>query len=359
MIDERLRSACNVIDHLVNLDWKLRVTVITEFYKAARALYGEPLVLAGARRLIDPVTSGDVVVLATGNVVGPSYMPGGETDGPGGTAILARALRLGLGAIPVIVTDIPAGGQTETVMRAAGFVATTPENLQRSKQEFAEQRERRLMATTVFELPPEDEGSQKQARWIMDAFRPKAVIAVEKSSMNEKGHYHSSTGFNTSAVKGRADFLFRIAEQENILTIGIGDGGNEIGYGVIQDVVKRFKPYGDKCRCPCGGGIAAATGTDVLITADVSNWGAYGLAAALLLLLEKPELIHDDDLELRVLEATARAGLIHMGSEVAPSVDSFPRSTNRHIAALIRDIAVAYSVDRYASKRFLDLRGTA
>jgi hypothetical protein len=280
-------------------------------------------------------------------------MPEGETDGPAGAAILARALRLGLGAIPVIVVDIPAGDATETVMRAAGFVTTTPENLQRYKQRFAEARERNLMATAVFELPPEDQGSLEKAQSIIDAFEPKAVIAVEKASKNEEGHYHSSAGMNTSAVKGRADYLFQIAERQGILTIGIGDGGNEIGYGVIQDAVKRFKPYGDKCRCPCGGGIAAATGADVLITADVSNWGAYGLAAVLLLLLEKPALIHDDDLELEVLQATGRSGLIHMGSEVAPSVDSFPCSTNRNIAALIRDIAISYSVDRYNFQRFI------
>jgi hypothetical protein len=203
----------------------------------------------------------------------------------------------------------------------------------------------------VVELPPNDEGSQTLCRSLFTTFQPKAVIAIEKLSWNTKRHYHSSMGTDYSGLTGRADYLFELAEAEGRLRIGIGDGGNEIGFGAIEDVVRRFKPYGDMCRCPCQGGIAAATGADVLITAEVSNWGGYALAAVLLLLLGKAGLIHDEAMEVRLLETTARAGFIHMGSEVAPSVDTFSLATNVRVAGLIRDIA--QQVDRFNFQEFL------
>ena len=62
------------------------------------------------------------------------------------------------------------------------------------------------------------------------------------------------------------------ASRRRTVTIGIGDGGNEIGMGKIphETIVKNI-PNGDliHCRVP----------TDHLIVAGVSNWGAYALAA--------------------------------------------------------------------------------
>lgn len=54
--------------------------------------------------------------------------------------------------------------------------------------------------------------------------------------------------------------------------IAIGDGGNELGMGKVMDMVRE--------RIPNGELIAAVTVADYLITASVSNWGAYALCAA-------------------------------------------------------------------------------
>jgi hypothetical protein len=75
-----------------------------------------------------------------------------------------------------------------------------------------------------------------------------------------------------------AHLLFEAAARKNVITIGIGDGGNEIGMGKIPwDIIRRNIPGGDKvaCRVP----------TDHLIVAGISNWGAYGLAAGVMALL--------------------------------------------------------------------------
>ena len=60
-------------------------------------------------------------------------------------------------------------------------------------------------------------------------------------------------------------------------TIGIGDGGNEIGMGSIYRAVRAANiPNGDKSACvvPC----------DHLIVATISNWGAIGLIGSVAIL---------------------------------------------------------------------------
>ena len=59
---------------------------------------------------------------------------------------------------------------------------------------------------------------------------------------------------------------------EHPYTVGIGDGGNEIGMGNMRHVIPDIENLPDD---PC------VTTTTELITASVSNWGGYGLIAAL------------------------------------------------------------------------------
>ena len=67
------------------------------------------------------------------------------------------------------------------------------------------------------------------------------------------------------------------------MTIGIGDGGNEIGMGKVLDKVilhvKHGKDIGTTVTC------------DYLITTGVSNWGGCALAKAIFLCVTCP--VHD------------------------------------------------------------------
>jgi hypothetical protein len=64
-------------------------------------------------------------------------------------------------------------------------------------------------------------------------------------------------------------------------SLGIGDGGNEIGMGKIRwEIIRR--------NIPRGGLVACRVPVDHLIVCGVSNWGAYGLAAGVLLLRGQP-----------------------------------------------------------------------
>jgi hypothetical protein len=72
--------------------------------------------------------------------------------------------------------------------------------------------------------------------------------------------------------------LFEAARKRKppITTIGIGDGGNEIGMGSFmwEDVAQAIGGGA------LGGRIASRVATDFAIIAGVSNWGAYALALA-------------------------------------------------------------------------------
>ncbi len=74
--------------------------------------------------------------------------------------------------------------------------------------------------------------------------------------------------------------FFSAYKSGKISTIGIGDGGNEIGMGKVHKRVIDHIENGQQ--------IASAVTTDHLITAGVSNWGASALVAALYILNQCP-----------------------------------------------------------------------
>jgi hypothetical protein len=92
-------------------------------------------------------------------------------------------------------------------------------------------------------------------------------------------HYdrcHTMRGLDITRWMRPAHLLMEGAAQDapRVTTIGIGDGGNEIGMGRIPwDVIRR--------NVPAGGLVACRIPTDHLIVCGVSNWGAYGLAAGI------------------------------------------------------------------------------
>jgi hypothetical protein len=98
-------------------------------------------------------------------------------------------------------------------------------------------------------------------------------------------------------------------------TIGIGDGGNEIGMGKIpRDIIE--------ANIPLGRTIACRIATDWLIVAGTSNWGAYALAAGFRLLKGAPLAaeMFDRDHEYRIMESLVHAGPLVDGMTGTKSV---------------------------------------
>ena len=102
------------------------------------------------------------------------------------------------------------------------------------------------------------------------------MVCCERAGLSADGTYRNALGQDYSEGREKLDYIVELAQSENIPTIGIGDGGNEIGMGAIKEAVAAFVPHGNV--------LCAETATDVLIPAGVSNWGCYAVAAALAIL---------------------------------------------------------------------------
>lgn len=112
---------------------------------------------------------------------------------------------------------------------------------------------------------------------------PSFIVSVERPARSAKsGKFSTMKARDISPVTAPLDELFpRVGDRVAYLTIGIGDGGNEVGTGNVADLVRRDVPHGDE--------ICVARGCDILIMSGVSNWGALALAAALAISTRNPE----------------------------------------------------------------------
>lgn len=95
-------------------------------------------------------------------------------------------------------------------------------------------------------------------------------------------------------------------------------------------------------------GILSATRTDNIITATCSDWGCYGLMAALAYLKKDMEILHHEDMESEVMRVAARNGFIDMTGSLLPGIDGFSTRMNVSIVSLMRQ-CTAYAV-RYSHK---------
>ena len=132
------------------------------------------------------------------------------------------------------------------------------------------------------------------------------LIAIERVAPGSDGKPHREHGWDMTAETAPLDLLFEAPGwTAPWTTIGIGDGGNEIGMGSLPaEIVANDIPNGAL--------IAAKTKVDHLIVAGVSNWGAYGLLAAMAAV--RPEyrsglLEHfTAEMDFRFLEAAVLVG---------------------------------------------------
>ena len=320
-----------VIDRLITVQIYLSgggsafspVPITHLLYDAARKKTGGALTSLAARALLERLEPGDRVILASGFIVPPWMAP--ESDGPIGIMALARSLDLGFEVTPVVVTESPI---LDRMIPLAGAVGLEP-----IRWPLGRGVPRKVI---LEDFPIGEEHAEKRAKELLDFYEPKAIIAVEKPAPNSRGVYHNGAGIDVTPLVGRVDRLVEIAKQRGVLTIGIGDGGNEIGMGCIEEEVKGIIPNAAQCGCPCGGGIAAATQTDYLVVASISNWGGYGLEACLGLALHAPEVLHSAEIEDRLLEAAGRAGFVCPASGTADgTVDGLTGAAGRHIVELL------------------------
>jgi hypothetical protein len=123
--------------------------------------------------------------------------------------------------------------------------------------------------------------------------QPQLVISIERPGFNAQQRYSNMRGEDISERCASFDYFLTLAACP---TIGIGDGGNEIGMGNVQQAVSQLNIT------------PAVTECDELIVADVSNWAAWGIAA-MLSQLRKENLLASAD-PLAILQFLSAKGSV-------------------------------------------------
>ena len=277
-------------------------------YEAARAISDGPMVLKAARMLDRPAAR---VGIFTGAAV-PDHMPVGENDGPFGSTVLARALER-LGHQVTIYTDPDCAAPIEALLKRTGS------------------------ATPVRRLVLGDLAQQAEA-----AAREDVLVAIERLGGNINGKLHGVNGVVRDAFRCNVDHAFLEATRLGKTTIGIGDGGNEIGFGRLRETLEeRLPAFAQKDKTPCGGGIFSRIATDHLVVASTSNLGAYGVVAALAMVKGDASLCHDAAEEVALHHVGVGLGLVDGGGGGAiPWCDGIPAESNAAVVTLLENIVL-------------------
>ncbi|MEV5778722.1 glutamate cyclase domain-containing protein [Streptomyces antimycoticus] len=297
--------------------------VAHQLYEAVRRHTGKPLSTAMAQGIVDRVAPGDRVIILCGAGGAPS-LPTGEIDGLLGAVALARVLALGIGAEVHIASVERFMGPLTEVLRAGELNVRLGED------------DDRPGTVTLTVSPEDDDQSRAFSRRILQELQPSLVLAIELLSPNRAGIIHGATGKPWHDVHFDSALLFELARAQGILTCGIGDAGNEAGFGAIPEVAD-IQPEGAICRCPCGSGMASAVSTDLVLTAAISDWGGYAVTALIAYLIKRPDLIADADYVENILRAAVRAGVV-CGWHARPTLsdDGVPLAAQRAAATLMQ-----------------------
>ena len=188
------------------------------------------------------------VLIGTGFPVAGTY----ETDGPVGAIALYRALET-LGAEPILVCGAPLADTIANDYRVHKISLGEP-------------------AT-----------SKVEAQNALQQYQPSLIISIERPGMAADGNYYNMRGEDISPACASFDYFLSLA---NCPTIGIGDGGNEIGMGNVATTLEQLNIIPSATRC------------DELVIADVSNWAAHGLIAMLSILRQQDMLLGWDNLAI-------------------------------------------------------------
>ena len=220
-----------------------------------------------------------------------------ETDGPPGAVVIGSALNQ-LGYNVVHVTDRYA---TEIMDKTGGDYSS------------------------VVDFPiTDDDASAAFARNLISELNPSVLIAIERCGLTDEGKYRNMRGRDITDFNARIDHLFH----SDVPSVGIGDGGNEIGMGNLAEEVTTVESL---VKIPC------ITQTSKLMLASVSNWGGYGLAAALSELSGR-NLLPSIEEEQQLLRDTVDLGAVDgMSSKQEYKVDGFTIEENSQALQALHD----------------------
>jgi hypothetical protein len=233
-----------------------------------------PEFLSGALRLL---IESSRIFIVTGFYVQDAGAP--ETDGPPGAAVLGRALERA-GKSAVLLTDGRNFGALGACSRSVGGPGI-------------------LRADSPEEADKAEAGGAEFGK--TGAGGAASLVFIERPGRAADGRYYDMRGRDISAVAAPLDRMADAALARGVPVLGIGDGGNEAGMGPLYGELAEKMPRYAHC-------LSRAPST-VSLPVDVSNWGAYALAAALSVSFRRWLGLGEGE-ESAMLEALLRAGAV-------------------------------------------------
>ena len=244
------------------------------------------------------------VIIATGFYIMMSDAP--ETDGPPGAFAIGNALRE-LGHQALYAVDEPMAYMMASWAR------------------------RHQDPSSIIRFPIIDDLhiNDHFVRETITEREPALLISIERCSRDAGGLYRNMRGRDISPQTAKIDHLF----ERGLPSIGIGDGGNEVGMGNLQKVIAGADQLPDH---------PAVVGCDRLIAASTSNWGGYGLVAALSVRVGRnllPDVASDADCIRFLVDAGAVSGV---SGEHDYLVDEFTLEENAAVLQELHDYVNAH-----------------
>ena len=230
------------------------------------------------------------VIIVTGFYVVMAGKP--ETDGPPGAVAIGEALKA-LGRQVTYISD----EYTTPVLR------------------------RYANGSEVIDFPIDGVNASKvHAAAILGRVKPSLLISIERCGRTREDTYLNMRYVDISPHTARLDYLF----DSDIPSVGIGDGGNEIGMGNLAEVIPTVDTLPD---------YPAVNQVDRLVIASVSNWGGYGLVAALSRIAGR-NLLPSVESETAMLHGMVAAGVVDgTTGDAVPTVDNFSAEENGALLA--------------------------
>lgn len=301
---------------------------VAAFQEQGRPLAADHLERA-AKHLAE---EGRSVAIVTGFAIVGRDRIAAETDGPPGALYLARVLAA-LGVETALITDRIALPLLQTGCKFTGLHATKllefpmsgdPAAAQAWIDDYLASRDGRSL-THLISIERVGPSHTLESLAAQQRAGAAPLLEFEREVPPEhRDRCHNMRGIVIDEFTAPIHRLFEAvaARRPEVKTIGVADGGNEIGMGAVAwEVARRAIARGPAAEVAC------RIACDHLILAGVSNFGAYALAGAIAVLRGRPDLVSAwaADSERQLIESLVAAGAVDgVTGASQPTVDGLP-----------------------------------
>ena len=155
------------------------------------------------------------------------------------------------------------------------------------------------------------------------------LVFIERPGHAADGRYYNMNGVDISDVTAPLDKASEAALKKGIPVLGIGDGGNEAGMGLLYDALSeklpQYKPFLSKVPA------------SVCLPVDVSNWGAYALSAVLSAFYRRWLGLDDGEEDNMLTAVLAKGAVDGVTGRADRSVDGIPLATLNEVTLGIKN----------------------